>query len=715
MNSGTESELYGVWGSSAINVFAVGSGGTIRRYNGITWSSMSSGTTSDLYGVWGSSATNVLAVGDNGTIRRYNGSTWSSMSSGTTNDLHGVWGSSDINVFAVGDNGTIRRYNGITWSSMSSGTTSGLYGVWGSSATDVFAVGLGGTILHYNGSAWSLWTSSDIPVWLHGVWGSSATNVFVVASGGIILHYDGTAWSPMTSGTINQLYGVWGSSPSDVFTVGIEGTILHYLEQPQQPPTITSVSPNQGNQGETLDVTITGTYFMGATVVSFGSGITINSFTVNSSTQITASIAIGSSATLGVRDVSVTTPGGTVTKTSGFAVNQASVSITSVSPNQGNQGETLDVTITGTYFTGATAVSFGSGITVNSFTVNSSSQITASIAISGSAALGSRDISVTTPGGMATKTSGFTVNQASVSITSVSPNQGNQGETLDVTITGTYFTGATAVSFGSGITVNSFTVDSASQITASISVSATATLGARDVLVTTPAGIGTKTGGFTCLNQASVTITSVSPNQGNQGETLDVTITGTYFTGATSVSFGSGITVNSFTVNSSSQITASVAISSSAVLGDRDVSVTTPEGTVTKAGGFTVNQASVTITSVSPNQGNQGEALDVTITGTYFTGATSVSFGSGITVNSFTVNSSNQITANITISSLAMFGDRDISVTTPEGTVTKTASFTVGESKKGLPFWVWIAIGVDAVVVLIAIALAVRRAARRRA
>jgi hypothetical protein len=626
MNSGTESELYGVWGSSAINVFAVGSGGTIRRYNGITWSSMSSGTTSDLYGVWGSSATNVLAVGDNGTIRRYNGSTWSSMSSGTTNDLHGVWGSSDINVFAVGDNGTIRRYNGITWSSMSSGTTSGLYGVWGSSATDVFAVGLGGTILHYNGSAWSLWTSSDIPVWLHGVWGSSATNVFVVASGGIILHYDGTAWSPMTSGTINQLYGVWGSSPSDVFTVGIEGTILHYLEQPQQPPTITSVSPNQGNQGETLDVTITGTYFMGATVVSFGSGITINSFTVNSSTQITASIAIGSSATLGVRDVSVTTPGGTVTKTSGFAVNQASVSITSVSPNQGNQGETLDVTITGTYFTGATAVSFGSGITVNSFTV-----------------------------------------------------------------------------------------DSASQITASISVSATATLGARDVLVTTPAGIGTKTGGFTCLNQASVTITSVSPNQGNQGETLDVTITGTYFTGATSVSFGSGITVNSFTVNSSSQITASVAISSSAVLGDRDVSVTTPEGTVTKAGGFTVNQASVTITSVSPNQGNQGEALDVTITGTYFTGATSVSFGSGITVNSFTVNSSNQITANITISSLAMFGDRDISVTTPEGTVTKTASFTVGESKKGLPFWVWIAIGVDAVVVLIAIALAVRRAARRRA
>jgi hypothetical protein len=270
------------------------------------------------------------------------------------------------------------------------------------------------------------------------------------------------------------------------------------------------------------------------------------------------------------------------------------------------------------------------------------------------------------------------------------------------------------VSFGSGIAVNSFTVTSSSQITASIAISSSATLGVRDVSVITPGGMATKTAGFT-VNQVSISITSVSPNQGNQGETRDITITGAYFTGATAVSFGSGIAVNSFTVNSATQITASIAISSSAVLGDKDVSVTTPEGTVTKIAGFTVNQASVTITSVSPNQGNQGEALDVTITGTYFTGTTAVSFGSGITVNSFTVNSSNQITANITISSLAMLGDRDISVTTPEGTATKTASFTVGESKKGLPFWVWIAIGVDAVVVLIAIALVVRRAARQRA
>ncbi len=85
---------------------------------------------------------------------------------------------------------------------------------------------------------------------------------------------------------------------------------------------------------------------------------------------------------------------------------------------------------------------------------------------------------------------------AALTITSVNPSQGNQGETLDVVITGSNFAGTTAVSFGSGITVNSFDVDSPTQITADITIEATATTGARDVLVTTPAGTGTLADGF---------------------------------------------------------------------------------------------------------------------------------------------------------------------------------------------------------------------------
>jgi titin len=444
------------------------------------------------------------------------------------------------------------------------------------------------------------------------------------------------------------------------------------------PPTISTVSPNSGVQGQTLSVTITGTYLTGATSVSFGSGITVNSFTVDSSTQITASITISGSATTGARDVSVTTPGGTATKTGGFTVNPAPPTTAMVSPNSGIQGQTLDVTISGTCLTGTTSVSFGSGITVNSFTVETSTQTTANVTISGSATTGARDVSVTTPGGTATKTGGFTVNPAPPTIGMVSPNSGIQGQTLGVTITGTYLTGATSVSFGSGITVNSFNVDGSTQITANITISGSAATGARDVSVTTPGGMATKIGGFT-VNPAPPTITTVSPNSGVQGQSLSsVTITGTYLTGATLVSFGSGITVNSFMVDSSTQITANISIPGSAATGARDVSVTTPGGTATKTGGFTVNAAPPTITTVSPNSSLQGQtATSVIITGTYFTNASVVTFGAGITVNSFTVNSATQITANITISGSATTGARDVSVTTPGGTATKTGGFTV--------------------------------------
>ena len=70
--------------------------------------------------------------------------------------------------------------------------------------------------------------------------------------------------------------------------------------------TVTAVSPGSAKVGETLDVTITGTNLTDASSVSFGSGITVNSFTVDSDTAITASITIAAGATVGSRDVSVT-------------------------------------------------------------------------------------------------------------------------------------------------------------------------------------------------------------------------------------------------------------------------------------------------------------------------------------------------------------------------------------------------------------------------
>jgi len=172
-------------------------------------------------------------------------------------------------------------------------------------------------------------------------------------------------------------------------------------------------------------------------------------------------------------------------------------------------------------------------------------------------------------------------------VTGVTPSRGAQGQTLTVTIAGSNFTGATSVAFGPGITVRSFKVKNARQITANIAIDLLANIGPTNVSVTTLAGTGTLTGGFTVV-QGPPTVTSVSPNQGARGQNLNVTVTGANFVGVTTVSFGSGITVNRFTVISSTEIVANISISSKAKAGGRDVSVTTSSGTGTLRGGFVV-------------------------------------------------------------------------------------------------------------------------------
>jgi hypothetical protein len=266
--------------------------------------------------------------------------------------------------------------------------------------------------------------------------------------------------------------------------------------------------------------------------------------------------------------------------------------ITTIEPNKAQQGQSLNVTMTGAYLSGASSVTFGAGITVNNFTVNNSTKITASISIDETAEPGLRDVFVTTPGGTDTLTNGFTVTAApSPIITGVNPASGNQNETLDVVITGANFSGATSVGFSAGIIVNSFMVDSATQITANITISTVATLGARDISVTTLGGIATLADVFIITQaQAPPTITELDPNKAHQGQSLNVTIAGTCLTGASSVTFGAGITVNHFIVNNSTHITASISINETATPGVRDVSVTTLDGTHTLMNGFTVEE-----------------------------------------------------------------------------------------------------------------------------
>jgi len=77
-------------------------------------------------------------------------------------------------------------------------------------------------------------------------------------------------------------------------------------------PVLSSISLNSGAQGANVPVTITGTGLTGATKVNVsGTGVTYSGLTVVGDTTVTAVFAIAPNATLGARNVTVTTPGGT--------------------------------------------------------------------------------------------------------------------------------------------------------------------------------------------------------------------------------------------------------------------------------------------------------------------------------------------------------------------------------------------------------------------
>jgi Bacterial Ig-like domain/FG-GAP-like repeat/Right handed beta helix region len=224
----TNYDLSDVWTSPDGQMFAVGDQGTILRHDGSNWSAMNSGTIGALYGVWGSSASDIYAVGA-AQILHYDGVRWTQVYTSGVN-FDGVWGSSSSDVYAVGDQ-TIVHFDGTDWSVVNPGLSisNRLWDVWGSSAGNVIIVGELGSIYRYNGSIWETMNSLTTET-LQGVWGASASEVFAVGSAGEVIRYNGTGldWAPMILVSSENLNDVWGTSGSDVFAVGENGTIWHY-------------------------------------------------------------------------------------------------------------------------------------------------------------------------------------------------------------------------------------------------------------------------------------------------------------------------------------------------------------------------------------------------------------------------------------------------------------------------------------------------------
>src|SRR5262249_13108909 len=313
-------------------------------------------------------------------------------------------------------------------------------------------------------------------------------------------------------------------------------------------PGISSMSPNTAAPGASLTVSVTGTNFQSGASASFGAGITVNSTPFVSSTQLSVALTIGTAAALGARDVTVANADGQAAIKSGaFTIvpppptitlaflgrsrDKVGPSSTVLAPDgaldgtfrvtvQGGsgpgRGRKLDLRQTsgGGIWDTDPATSYwalGTTTSLDGSLVNAANG-TVSLPVADGAAffVFASDLNPTpfSSGAGFTLTASFADGTTAAatatlppmpSITSVSPNTGtpSASPTLTVTLTGTSFQTGASASFGADITVNSTTFVSSTQLSVAITIASAATLGARDVTVTTGGQIATRAAGFT--------------------------------------------------------------------------------------------------------------------------------------------------------------------------------------------------------------------------
>jgi hypothetical protein len=427
---------------------------------------------------------------------------------------------------------TANLTNSVTWSSAATGvasiSTTGLSSAIGAGQTLIKAAS--GTI---SGSTTLTVTSSG-----------------TYTIGGTVSGLSGSGLVLQDNGGNNLAVASWTAAFTFSTPIASGGTYnVTILTQPSNPAQTCAVTNGSGTANANVtnvQVTCTSTtYTIGGAVSGLsGSGLVLqnnggnNLAVASGATSFTFSTPISSGGTYNVTVLTQpSNPAQTcaVTNGSGTAnANVTSVQVTcstytassTVSPSSAHQGssETIVITGTNTNFGPTTAVNFGADITTGTVSVNGPTSASVPIMIDNVAAIGQRNVTITTGSQVVTAT--FTVLAGVPAVTLINPNTIQPTQTESVTITGAFTnwaSGATKANFGPGIAVGGaatgafgpVTVNSTTSLTANL-VTSGASNGFRTVQIQNGSQTLTVNNGMfvgTC-NGTAPTVLSISPFNG---------------------------------------------------------------------------------------------------------------------------------------------------------------------------------------------------------
>jgi hypothetical protein len=263
---GITGDMWWLWQAGPDDLFLVGTGGRVLRYTPSTntFTTESLDNTLTLWGVWGSSANDVWAVGGNPSapsygaqVWHYDGAAWTRQDIPDTVDpqmaMYKVWGSSATDVWVVGSGGKVIRYDGAAWTEVVTNTTLQLFTVHGTGPNDVYVVGgaQNGAIFHWDGTNF-VDESPGFAQTIQGIW-ATGDLPFAAGWGGFLYNRDTPANmtddDPFSSiwtedargpGSLWDFHAVWVDPDGGQWAVGgaiksapmIEGTLIYGGDAP---------------------------------------------------------------------------------------------------------------------------------------------------------------------------------------------------------------------------------------------------------------------------------------------------------------------------------------------------------------------------------------------------------------------------------------------------------------------------------------------------
>ena len=187
--------------------------------------------------IWGTSASNLFFIGTNGNITHYDGVSFKEMDSGTTVNLRSITGTADGRVFVSGHDdrseSVVLEYNGTEWSEKyrpetpSPGEGPNFLGriyrvfVWEDTLYVCAEAGLWKSDINTGEGTLLSRSAAKMGIESAGIGGNGYADIMIIDAYGWVTHFNGQDWK-----NLNEIYHQFERGEFDLWSMRIKGNVV---------------------------------------------------------------------------------------------------------------------------------------------------------------------------------------------------------------------------------------------------------------------------------------------------------------------------------------------------------------------------------------------------------------------------------------------------------------------------------------------------------